>query len=67
MVAVVVVRGQGDLVQVVRTADAVGGLADFLDGGQEQPDQDADDGDDDQQLDQREPTRPAPNGFHERT
>src|SRR5207253_6835295 len=51
-----VVYGQADLVQVVLALQAGGGLADFLHRGQEQPDEDGDDGDDDQQLDQREGT-----------
>src|SRR5262249_40041914 len=50
----VVVHGEADLVQVVGAADAGGGLADLLDGGQEQTDQDGDDGDDDEQFNQRE-------------
>src|SRR5262249_37832152 len=51
---VVVVQGQADLLEVVRTLHACGGLADLLHGRQQQPDEDADDGDDDQKLDQRE-------------
>ena len=53
-----VVMGQADLLQVVGAADAGGGLADLLDGRQQQADQHRDDGDHHQQLDQREP-RPA--------
>jgi len=49
-----IVGGQADLVEVVLAAHAVGGLADLLDGGQQQADQDGDDGDHHQQLDQRE-------------
>ena len=36
---------------------ARGGLADLLDGGQQQADEDGDDGDDDEQFDQRERSR----------
>src|SRR5262249_13624134 len=42
---------------VVLAAQAGGGFADLLDGGQEQSNQDGDDGDHHQQLDQREPSR----------
>src|SRR5262249_16108576 len=49
-----VLDAQTDLLEVVLAAGAVGRLADLLDGGQEQADQHRDDGDDDQQLDQRE-------------
>jgi len=48
------VDGQPELLQVVRAGGAGGGLADLLDGGEEQPDQDGDDRDHHQQLDQRE-------------
>jgi len=48
------VQGQAHLLEAVEAPDAAGGLADLLDGGQEQPDQDGDDGDYYQQLDQRE-------------
>ena len=51
---VVVVDGQADLLEVVRALHPVGGLADLLDRGQQQADQDGDDGDHHQQLDQRE-------------
>jgi hypothetical protein len=51
-----------DLFQVVLALGAVGRLADPLDGGQQQRDQDADDGDHHEQLDQREAT-PVP-GIH---
>src|SRR5262249_55535342 len=50
---VIVVQGQANLLEVVRAAHPRGGLADLLDGRQQQADQDADDGDDHQQLDQR--------------
>src|SRR5947199_54813 len=49
-----VVEGDAQLVQVVLGLGAGGGLADLLDRGQEQADEDGDDGDDDQQLDERE-------------
>jgi hypothetical protein len=42
-----VVDRQSDLAQVVARLHAGGGLADFLDGGQEQADEHRDDGDDD--------------------
>src|SRR5262249_18327601 len=54
-----VLDGDDHLVEVVHARGAGGGLADLLDGGQEQPDEDGDDGDHHQQLHQREPT-PAP-------
>jgi len=38
----------------------LGRLADLLDGGQQQADQDGDDGNHHQQFDQREATPPAP-------
>src|SRR5205814_414608 len=53
---VVVVQGQADLLQVVLALGPHGGVADLLDGRQEQADQDGDDRDDDEQLDQREAT-----------
>jgi hypothetical protein len=37
--------GEGDLLEIVAALDAVGRLADFLDGGKQERDQDADDGD----------------------
>src|SRR5262249_37666027 len=49
-VGLVIVQGQADLVQIVLTGHLVGGLADPLDGGDQQPDQDGDDGDHDEQL-----------------
>jgi hypothetical protein len=48
------VHRQADLLEVVLTADAVGRLANLLHGGEQQADQDGNDGDDHQQLDQRE-------------
>jgi hypothetical protein len=56
------VHGEANLLEVVFALGPGGGLADLLDGGQEQTDQDGDDGDDDEQLDQRE--RPADDGGH---
>src|SRR5262249_4642762 len=49
-----VVKRQADLLQVVGARRPRGGFADLLDGGQQQADEHGDDGDDDQQLDQRE-------------
>ena len=51
---VVVVQRQAELLEVVLALGPVGRLADLLDGGQEQADQDRDDRDDDEQLDERE-------------
>src|SRR5262249_61648707 len=53
-VVVVGVHGdrQADLLEVVPAGGPHGGLADLLDGRQEQADQDRDDGNDHQQLDQ---------------
>jgi hypothetical protein len=48
------VGGEGDLLEVVRAGAAGGGLADLLDGRQEQADQDGDDRNHHQQLDQGE-------------
>src|SRR5262249_53153432 len=56
--ALEVVGGQGDLLEVVLALHAGGGLADLLDGGQQQTNQDGDDRDHDEQFDQREPPRP---------
>src|SRR5262249_55922635 len=47
-----VVASQPDLLQVVLALHPVGGLADLLDRGQEQADQDRDDRDDDEQFNQ---------------
>jgi hypothetical protein len=49
-----VVHGQPPVAEVVLALGLVGGLAHLLDGGQQHADQDGDDGDDHQQLDQRE-------------
>src|SRR5262245_57611204 len=51
---VVVVERQADLLEVVLALRPRGRLAHLLDGGQEQADEDGNDGEDDQQLDQRE-------------
>src|SRR5581483_6252773 len=67
--SVVVVGGQADLLEIVRAAHSGGGLADLLDGGQQQADQDRDDRDHHQQLDQREPKTGSPGAgaSHENT
>src|SRR5262249_50774734 len=51
---VVVVQGHAQLLEVVGAVRAGRRLADLLDGGQQQSDEDGDDGDHHQQLDQRE-------------
>ena len=51
---VIIVQRQADLLEVVRTAHAIGGLAHLLHGGEEQTNQDGDDGNHDQQFDERE-------------
>src|SRR5262249_4672847 len=56
---VVVVEGQPDLLEIVLALHACGRLAHFLHGGQEQSDQHADDGNNHQQLDQREAAAPT--------
>jgi hypothetical protein len=48
------VQGEVDLLEIVETAKASGGLADLLDGGQEQANENGNDGYHHQQLDQRE-------------
>ena len=53
----IVVGRQGELLEVVGALHAPGGLAGRLDGGQQQRDQDAGDGDDHQQFDQGEAAR----------
>src|SRR5262249_2646381 len=61
---------QHDLLEVVGTGRAVRGLADLLDSGDQQADQDGDDGDHHQQFDQRErPSlgRSPENSSHEAT
>jgi hypothetical protein len=59
---VVIVQGEADLVEVVAALHAGRGFANLLHRGQQKPDQDADDGDDDEQLDQGEREPPAPLG-----
>src|SRR5262249_53793202 len=56
LVGVVVgVQGEAELLEVILALQAGGGLADLLDGGHEQPDQDGNNGDHHQQLDEGEP------------
>src|SRR5262249_10186564 len=62
VVAVEVVDGQPELAEVVGAGAAVGGLAHSLDGRHEECNEYGDDGNDDQQLDQREADVPAPDG-----
>gem|GEM_PF-3626510 len=50
----VIVQRQTDLVQVIAAGRAPSGLAAGLDGGQDEADQDADDGNHNQQLDEAE-------------
>jgi hypothetical protein len=54
---VVVVHGQAELLEVVAARHACCRLADFLDGRQEQANEDGDDGNHHQELNQREPGR----------
>jgi hypothetical protein len=56
------VDAEADLLEVVGALRPRGGLADLLDGGQQEADEDGDDGDHHQQLDQRE-RRPAGKSF----
>src|SRR5260370_13126584 len=55
---VVIVHGQADLLEVVGALNLIGSLADFLHCRQEQGNQGADNGNDHQQLDEREATPP---------
>jgi len=57
--ALVIVQAEAELLEVIGALHPVGGLADLLDRGQQQPDQDGDDSDDNEQLDQREPSTRA--------
>ena len=50
----IILGGQGDLLEVVRALGPVARLPRRLDGRQEQGDQDRDDGDHDEEFDQRE-------------
>jgi hypothetical protein len=52
------VESEGDLLEVIRTLHAAGSLAGGLHRRQEEGHQDADDGDDDEQLDERKAFRP---------
>src|SRR5262249_48769206 len=62
----VIVQGQAELPHVVGTTHTIGGLADLLHRRQEQGDEHADDGDDHQQLDQREAaTASEEDGMHD--
>src|SRR5437870_1273991 len=54
-----VLKGDGQLTKIAHALRARGRLTHLLHGRQEQADQDGDDGDDHQQLDQREATPPA--------
>jgi hypothetical protein len=58
MSALVVVNGDAILLQIIAAATAAGRFTGGLDGGQEQGHQDANDGDDDEQLDEGKPRRP---------
>ena len=59
---------QGDVVHVALALGTAAGLAGRLDGGQEEPDQDADDADHHQQLDQCETLAAmSTTGIHERS
>jgi len=60
---VVILCGQTELLELVAALHAVGRLADLLNRGQKQADQDRNDRDYDQQLDQRE-TTPFTNKHH---
>jgi len=57
--AVIAVQGEAGLLEVVGALHARCGLAHFLDGGQQQADEDGDDRDDDEQLDEREGRPPT--------
>src|SRR5262249_14633733 len=63
---VIVVQADTDLVQVVLALQPAGGLADLLDGGHQQADEDGDDGNDHQQFDQREGGTAAVHGTDSR-
>ena len=62
MRAVVIVHRQSNLLQIVQALGPPRRFPRRLNGGQQQGDQDADDGDHHQQLDQREGTRDARRG-----
>src|SRR5207237_5053300 len=59
----VVVAGQGDLLEVVGALHAGGGLADLLHRRHQQADENGDDGDDHEEFDQRK-TGPGPKRAH---
>jgi hypothetical protein len=60
-VNVVVILGrEGDLLQVVRALNATRGLARLLHRWKKQGDKDPDDGNDDEELDERESSRSVP-------
>jgi hypothetical protein len=61
------VRGEGHLLEVVLALAAGGSFAHLLNGRQQQADQNRDDGDDDQQLDQREAVPPVQGSDHKDT
>ena len=54
---VVVVQSQTDLLQIVLALRPLGGLANLLDRGQQQPDEDCDNRNHHQELDQRKAGR----------
>jgi hypothetical protein len=54
------VDSHSDLLEVVLATHAARGLAYFLHGGEQHPDQDGDDGNDHEQLDQCESAPPTP-------
>jgi len=60
------VERQADLFEVVKAAHPVSGLADLLDGRQQQAHEYGDDGDDDEQLNQRERATGAGTGTRHR-
>src|SRR5262249_28772820 len=65
---VIRLQGDADLLEVVGTLGAVGGLPHFLHGREQQADQHGDDGDDDEQLDQGEAPWAVQTGrLHDRT
>src|SRR5205085_12350398 len=61
------VQRQADLLQIVLAAGALRRLADLLHGRQQQSDQHRNDGDDDEQLDQRERAAVGGTSKHRRT
>jgi len=59
VVIVIVVQSKANLLQIVLAAGPVGGFPSLLDGWQQQRDEDTDDGNNHQQLNQREAGMPA--------